>query len=170
MGLQWGDEGKGKLVDYLAGGYDAVARFNGGSNAGHTVVIGGRKHTFHLIPSGALKGKQLLVGAGVVVDPVVLAEELSLLPAEVRGSLVVDGRCSLVTPVDKELDAKVEEARGASAIGTTRRGIGPSYAMRALRLSPSLSDLVSGFDFGPLNRFYEDLSLDTGGMAAWAGD
>ena len=80
VGLQWGDEGKGKVVDYLASGYDAVARFNGGSNAGHTVVIGAKRYTFHLVPSGALKGKQLLIGAGVAVDPEVLAEELALLP------------------------------------------------------------------------------------------
>ncbi|MDG6989895.1 MAG: adenylosuccinate synthetase [Nitrososphaerota archaeon] len=168
MGLQWGDEGKGKIVDYLAGGYDAVVRFNGGSNAGHTVVIGEKKHTFHLVPSGALKGKQLLIGAGVAVDPSTLAEELAILPAEARKKLLVDWRCSLVTPVDKELDVKVEEARGDSAIGTTRRGIGPAYAMRALRLSPRVSDLLTGFDFGSLARFYESLSLDVSGLAAWA--
>ena len=170
VGLQWGDEGKGKVVDYLAGGFDAVARFNGGSNAGHTVVIGAQKHTFHLIPSGALKGKRLFIGAGVAVDPEVLSEELALLPNEARGKLLVDGRCSLVTPVDKEFDAKVEEARGASAIGTTRRGIGPSYAMRALRLSPRVSDLVAGFDFSALARFYEEFSLDATGLAAWAAE
>ena len=86
VGLQWGDEGKGKLVDYLAGRFDAVARFNGGSNAGHTVVIGEKKHTFHLVPSGVLKGRELLIGAGVALDPIVLQEELSLLPDRVRGS------------------------------------------------------------------------------------
>ncbi len=133
VGLQWGDEGKGKVVDYLAGGYDAVARFNGGSNAGHTVVIGNKRHTFHLIPSGALKGKELLVGAGVAVDPVVMSEELSLLPSSARKKLMVDGRCSLVSPLDKDLDKSLEEMRGPSAIGTTKRGIGPSYAVRALR-------------------------------------
>ena len=168
VGLQWGDEGKGKIVDYLAGGYDAVARFNGGSNAGHTVVIGDNKHTFHLIPSGALKGKEQLIGAGVAVDTVVLGEELALLPKDSREKLTVDGRCSLVTPADKEFDVKVEEARGPSAIGTTRRGIGPSYAMRALRLSPRVSDLVAGDGLGPLARFYEAYSLDTSGLEAWA--
>jgi len=170
VGLQWGDEGKGKVVDYLAGDYDAVARYNGGSNAGHTVVIGGRKHTFHLIPSGALKGKELLIGAGVVVDPVVMAEELALLPDGVRRRLTVDGRCSLVSPMDKELDAVIEGMRGDSAIGTTRRGIGPSYAIRALRLSPRVSDLLGGFDFGPLMRFYRKLSVDAAGLLAWAED
>jgi adenylosuccinate synthase len=170
VGLQWGDEGKGKLVDYLAGDYDAVARYSGGSNAGHTVVIGPRKHTFHLIPSGALKGKELLVGAGVVLDPVVLGDELGLLPNEVRKRLVVDGRCSLVSPADKELDAVLEGMRGASAIGTTRRGIGPSYAMRALRLSPRVSDLMTGFDFTSLGRFYQKLGVDPAGLIAWAED
>lgn len=170
VGLQWGDEGKGKVVDYLAGGYDAVVRFNGGSNAGHTVVIGARKHTFHLIPSGALKEKDLLIGPGVVVDPAVLGEELSLLPASVRRKLVVDGRCSLVSPSDKELDRVLEETRGASALGTTGRGIGPSYAMRALRLSPRVSDLLGDFDLGPITNFYSKLGIDSAGMIAWAED
>jgi adenylosuccinate synthase len=170
IGLQWGDEGKGKVVDYLAGGYDAVARYNGGSNAGHTVVIGVRKHTFHLVPSGALKGKELLVGAGVAVDPVVLEEELALLPDEVRRRLLVDWRCSLVSPADKELDSVLEGMRGASAIGTTRRGIGPAYAVRALRLSPRASDLVSGFEFESLGRFYRRLGVDPAGLLAWAED
>ncbi len=168
VGLQWGDEGKGKVVDYLAGGYDAVARFNGGSNAGHTVVIGGRKHTFHLIPSGALKGKELLVGAGVALDPIVLGEELSLLPEDVKRKLVIDSRCTLVSPLDKELDGLLEGMRGSSAIGTTRRGIGPSYAIRALRLSPRVSDLVAGFDFEPLTKFFKKFSIDQAGLIAWA--
>lgn len=170
VGLQWGDEGKGKVIDYLAGGYEAVARFNGGSNAGHTVVIGDRKHTFHLVPSGALKGKELLIGAGVAVDPLVLAEELSILPDDVRRRLTVDGRCSLVTPVDREFDAMLEETRGASAIGTTKRGIGPSYALRALRLSPRVTDLIAGFDYAPLAKFYRKLSLDPAGLLGWAED
>jgi adenylosuccinate synthase len=133
------------------------------------VVIGKEKHTFHLIPSGALKGKKLLVGSGVAVDPVILGEELSQLPKEVMGRLMVDGKCSLVTPVDKELDAKIEETRGDSAIGTTRRGIGPSYALRALRLSPRVVDLGS-FDFSPLSRFYEELSLDASALGDWAAE
>jgi adenylosuccinate synthase len=147
-----------------------VARYNGGSNAGHTVVIGQRKHTFHLIPSAALKGKELLIGAGVVLDPVVLAEELALLPEEVRKRLMVDGRCSLVSPADKELDAVLERMRGDSAIGTTRRGIGPSYALRSLRLSPRVSDLLAGFDFGTMNTFYRKLDVDPAGLLSWAED
>ncbi len=170
VGLQWGDEGKGKLVDYLAGQFDAVVRFNGGSNAGHTVVIGGRKHTFHLVPSGALKGKELMIGAGVVLDPVVLKEELALLPDNVRSRLVVDRRCSLVTPADRELDAVLESMRGASAIGTTKRGIGPAYAMRALRLTPKVSDLLDGFDFGAAKSFYEKFGIEVAGLLAWASE
>ena len=168
VGLQWGDEGKGKMVDYLAGGFDAVARFSGGSNAGHTVVIGQRKHTFHLLPSGVLKGKELLIGAGVAVDPVILREELSLLPTGVRNRLMVDARCALVTPQDKELDGALEDSRGASRIGTTKRGIGPSYALRALRLSPRVSDLTDGYDFSSLSKFYRDLSVDPAGLTGWA--
>ena len=167
VGLQWGDEGKGKIVDYLADRFEAVARFSGGSNAGHTVVIDGKKHTFHLVPSGALKGKELLVGAGVVVDPAILGEELALLPDETRRRLLVDGRCSLVSPLDKELDQVLEDMRGGSAIGTTKRGIGPAYAMRALRLSPRLADLTAGFDFEPLLRFYRMFDVDTSGLQAW---
>ncbi len=167
MGLQWGDEGKGKLVDYLAGQFDAVVRFNGGSNAGHTVVIGGRKHTFHLIPSGALKGKQLLIGAGVALDPVILREELSLLPDTARENLLVDGRCTLVSPLDKSFDGALEEQRGAAAIGTTKRGIGPAYAMRTLRLNPRVSDL-EGFDAEALSKFYARLGVDSAGFVSWA--
>jgi len=170
VGLQWGDEGKGKIVDYLAGGYDAVARYNGGSNAGHTVVNGTRKHTFHLIPSGALKGKELLIGAGVALDPAILGEELSLLPGEVRKRLLVDGRCTLLSPQDKELDRVLEEMRGPSAIGTTRRGIGPAYAVRALRLSPRASDIMAGFDFSALTKFYQRFSVDPAGLIAWSED
>ena len=167
MGLQWGDEGKGKIVDYLAGGYEAVARFNGGSNAGHTVVIGGSRHTFHLIPSGALKGKELLIGAGVAVDPVVLGEELALLPDETKRRLFVDGRCTLVSPLEKEFDRLLEALRGSRAIGTTGRGIGPSYAVRALRMAPRALDLMGDFDFGPLVKFYEKVGVDTAGLLEW---
>lgn len=166
--MQWGDEGKGKLVDFLAGSFDAVARFNGGSNAGHTVVIGDQRHTFHLIPSGALKGKELLIGAGVAMDPVVLSDELSVLPEEVKRRLRVDDRCTVVSPLDRDFDQALEDMRGPSAIGTTKRGIGPSYAMRALRLAPRVSDLLGEFDFSALTSFYSKLGVETAGLRAWA--
>lgn len=181
VGMQWGDEGKGKIVDYLAGGFDAVARFNGGSNAGHTVVIGGEKHTFHLIPSGALKGKQLLIGAGVALDPEVLRGELSILPESVRAKLMVDERCSLVSPFDKELDAVLEQMRGSEAIGTTMRGIGPAYAMRALRLALRASDLIkdgthpssqspSSTSWRATTQFYSRLGVDASNFRKWVED
>lgn len=131
------------------------------------MVIGGRKHTFHLVPSGALKGKQLLIGAGVALDPGVLREELSILPDKVRSSLLVDGRCTVVSPLDREFDSKLEEQRGTSAIGTTKRGIGPAYAMRALRLAPRVSDLMEGFDARSLSQFYGRLGVDAAGILSW---
>ena len=170
MGLQWGDEGKGKVVDYLAGDFEAVARFNGGSNAGHTVVIGGNRHTFHLVPSGALKGKDLLIGSGVALDPGVLREEMSILPQDARGRIMVDGRCLVVTPADRELDRVLEEMRGKSAVGTTMRGIGPAYAMRALRLAPRAMDVVDGRDLSPAEEFYRRLGIDATGLKDWAQD
>ncbi|MBI3859938.1 MAG: adenylosuccinate synthetase [Thaumarchaeota archaeon] len=170
VGLQWGDEGKGKVVDYLAGQFDAVARFNGGSNAGHTVVLGTKKHTFHLVPSGALKGKELLIGPGVALDPVVLKDELSLLPPEARGRMLVDGRATLVSPLEKKFDALLEKIRGASALGTTMRGIGPAYAMRAFRLTPVVSDLLAEFDFSPMEQFYVRVGVDPSGLQEWAAD
>jgi len=170
VGLQWGDEGKGKLVDYLAGQFDAVARFNGGSNAGHTVVIGEKKHTFHLVPSGALKGKELLIGAGVALDPIVLREELSLLPDKVKEKLLIDGRCSLVSPFDKELDVVLEQMRGSSPLGTTGRGIGPAYAMRALRLALRASDLLNNPDSGAPSQLYSRLGVDPTRFPAWVNE
>ena len=167
MGLQWGDEGKGKVVDYLAGRFEAVVRYNGGSNAGHTVVIGDKKYTFHLIPSGALKQKELLIGAGVALDPAVLADELRILPPSARKRVTVDGRCTLVTPLEKEFDGMLEAMRGSSAIGTTKRGIGPSYAMRALRLSPRVSDLIDGFDFADMERFYGKIGIPASSLRGW---
>jgi len=168
VGLQWGDEGKGKIVDYLAGDYDAVARFNGGSNAGHTVVIGKARYTFHLVPSGALKRKRLLIGPGVALDPGILAEELELLGTHrIRTNLMIDGRCTLVSPMEKRLDEFFEGLRGPLSLGTTKRGIGPSYAMRALRLTPRAGDLFTGFDARPVTKYYESFGLKSGEFKAW---
>lgn len=163
VGLQWGDEGKGKFVDYLAEDFDAVVRFNGGSNAGHTVMVNGKKVVFHLLPSGALWGKRLFIGPGVTVNPEQLAEETALFPGVRLG---IDLRATVLTPFEVWLDRKMEEMRGKSAIGTTGRGIGPSYADRMFRLSLRVCDLVSGRlpDYGPLAAAFgyrEDLT-------AWA--
>lgn len=149
VGLQWGDEGKGKLVDRLAGRFDAVVRYNGGANAGHSVVVGGVRYALHLVPSGILApGVLAVVGNGVVVDPERLIEELDGLSA--RGvdvsSLVLSDRAHVVLPYHKAEDALREELLSAapvdagsapkhvvSAIGTTRRGIGPAYADKVQR-------------------------------------
>lgn len=168
VGLQWGDEGKGKIVDYLSEGFGGVARFNGGSNAGHTVVVSGKKYTFHLVPSGAVRKKRLLIGPGVAVDTSVLSQELALLKrAGLSHRITVDGRCTLVSPLERKLDTMLESMRGAGALGTTLRGIGPSYAMRALRLTPRATDLFSVFDLEPAARFYSSLGLEAGEVRRW---
>jgi len=157
IGLQWGDEGKGKIVDYISSNCAAVVRFNGGSNAGHTVVKDGKKYVFHLLPSGAARGKEMILASGVAVDPTILSEEIG----KVSGKILVDSRCSLVTPYDKKLDELIEEKRGSLALGTTRRGIGPSYAMRALRLQPRVCDILrDGFNFQALASFYDMMHIN----------
>jgi adenylosuccinate synthase len=170
VGLQWGDEGKGKVVDYTSGSFDAVARFNGGSNAGHTIVLGRRTYRFHLIPSGIIKGKKLLVGAGVALDPVILSQELRLLGRQgFRADLMVDGRCTLVSPAEKEMDGFLEGLKEGVALGTTKMGVGPAYAIRALRLSPRPVDLLSGrFDFSRLRRVHRQLTRRAPDLEGWA--
>lgn len=138
VGLQWGDEGKGKVVDLLAADHDAVVRFNGGANAGHSVVVKGERFALHLIPSGILHpGKLAVIGNGVVVDPEKLLEELDTLGAKGVDTtgLRVSSRAHLVMPYHKAEDAIREEmlASGGAPIGTTRRGIGPSYADKIQR-------------------------------------
>ncbi len=169
IGLQWGDEGKGKIVDYHAGRFDGVARYNGGSNAGHTIVLGNRTYVFHLLPSGLLKGKRLFIGPGVVLDPLTLSEELDLAKKEgIKLDLTIDGRCTLVSPFETELDAIIEKARGSKALGTTRRGIGPAYAMRALRVVPRAMDLASGsFDLTSAKALYSLFTKDVPDLTGW---
>ncbi len=169
IGLQWGDEGKGKIVDYHAGRFDGVARYNGGSNAGHTIVLGNRTYVFHLLPSGLLKGKKLFIGPGVVLDPVMLKEELDLAQKEgIKLDLMIDGRCTIVSPLEREMDAIIEKARGSKALGTTRRGIGPAYAMRALRVIPRAMDLLSGtFDLASAKALYSLFTKEIPDLTRW---
>ncbi len=169
VGLQWGDEGKGKVVDYLSDRFDGVARYNGGSNAGHTVVIGPTRYRFHLIPSGVLKGKKLFIGAGVALDTEVLKEELRTLSSQgVEADLLIDGRCTMVSPLEKQFDGFLESMRGSGAIGTTRMGIGPAYAARALRMSPRALDLFSkAFDMSHQSRFYREVTGKRPSLASW---
>ena len=132
IGSQWGDEGKGKVVDFLAGQVDYVARFNGGNNAGHTVINEFGTFKIHLVPSGIFARNAVgLIGGGVVIDPAVLLEEIELLNkagVDVDGRLWVSPRSHLIMPYHKILDGLYEEAKGAGATGTTRRGIGPVFA------------------------------------------
>ncbi|MDG6925523.1 MAG: adenylosuccinate synthase [Nitrososphaerota archaeon] len=169
VGLQWGDEGKGKIVDYYADRFEAVVRYNGGSNAGHTIVIGGRTFVFHLLPSGSLKKKKLLIGPGVALDPLTLRDELDLIAKEGgQADLLIDSRCTVVTPLEKEMDAFIEGLRGDNPIGTTKRGIGPSYAMRALRLVPRAGDLDNGtFDMSSAVAFYRSFMKTLPDLESW---
>jgi len=135
LGTQWGDEGKGKAVDVLAREFDFVARFNGGNNAGHTIVTASGTFKFHLIPSGILQPRaRCLVGGGVVMDPSVLLDEINALRAagvSIEKRLFISRRAHLILPYHKILDGLYEEAKGAGATGTTRRGIGPAFADKA---------------------------------------
>ena len=146
-GLQWGDEGKGKIVDYLTEGADLVVRGQGGNNAGHTVIVGENKYILHLVPSGILwPGKQNVIGNGVVLDPVGLAGEIATLEGQgvtiTPDNLLISDRAHVVLPYHCDLDAAQEKARGKFAIGTTRRGIGPAYSDKATRNGLRLADLL----------------------------
>lgn len=146
VGTQWGDEGKGKLVDVLTEHAQAVVRFQGGHNAGHTIVIAGKQTILHLVPAGILRDNvRCLIGNGVVLDPVALFKELDMLSA--TGSVQTDGRlgisaaCPLILPSHVALDHAREHAKGAAAIGTTGRGIGPAYEDKVARRAVRLGDL-----------------------------
>jgi adenylosuccinate synthase len=148
IGAQWGDEGKGKVVDLLTEHAQLVVRFQGGNNAGHTLVVGGQKTVLHLIPSGILHpGKTCVIGNGVVVDPAVLVGEIDALKA--RGflkddaQLLISDNAHVIFPWHKLLDSFREKARGGSAIGTTGRGIGPSYEDKVARRGIRMRDLLN---------------------------
>ena len=146
IGTQWGDEGKGKVVDMLTDRVEAVVRFQGGHNAGHTVVIDGDKTVLHLIPSGILRADtQCLIGNGVVLSPGALIEEIEMLEGRgvpARERLRISGACPLILPYHVELDLAREKARGSAAIGTTGRGIGPAYEDKAARRALRVADLL----------------------------
>lgn len=137
VGLQWGDEGKARVIDFLTEKSDYVVRFQGGSNAGHTVVANGEKHVFHLIPSGVLHDNVIcLIGPGVVLDPWSLKEEMDGIRAtipDINKRIVISSGCHLVLPYHRQLDMVYENLKGDNKIGTTGRGIGPCYSDRALR-------------------------------------
>ena len=149
LGLQWGDEGKGKIVDFLAPKYDLVARFQGGPNAGHTLEFDGIKHVLHQIPSGVFReGKQNIIGNGVVLDPVIFMNEVSQINKKfnisLKDILSISTRAQLISPVHRLLDKVLEKNKGKNKIGSTLKGIGPTYqdkiGRHGLRVGEILSD------------------------------
>jgi len=156
VGAQWGDEGKGKIIDVLTEQADLVVRSQGGSNAGHTVKIDDKQYILHLIPSGILrKGKRCLIGNGVVIDPLSLVRELDGLKKEkvdVRGRLHISDKAHLVMPYHHEIEACSERLKGKNKIGTTLRGIGPAYGDKIARTGLRLGELVDPKVFEPRLR------------------
>ena len=150
VGTQWGDEGKGKVTDFLAEKADIIVRYQGGNNAGHTVVAKGEEFKLHLIPSGILyEDKTCVIGNGVVVDPKVLLDELDYL-AERKvktGKLLISSNAHVIMPYHRLLDALEEESRGEHKIGTTKRGIGPAYMDKTLRIVIRIMDLIDEDEF-----------------------
>ena len=145
LGLQWGDEGKGKIVDVLTSNYNIIARFQGGPNAGHTLVFNGMKHVLHTIPSGIFHADAVnLVGNGVVIDPVIFKNELDKLAiqdVDYRKSLVISRKAHLILPTHRLLDAASEASKGKAKIGSTLKGIGPTYMDKTGRNGIRVGDL-----------------------------
>ncbi len=146
VGAQWGDEGKGKIVDWLSAHFDIVARYQGGHNAGHTVQVGGRRFVLHLIPSGILREEKVcVIGNGVVVDPEALREEVAMLRREgisvAPGRLLVSHRAHVILPYHRALEAALEQQLGEQRVGTTMRGIGPAYEFKYGRRGLRVGDL-----------------------------
>ncbi|HEU5138750.1 MAG TPA: adenylosuccinate synthase [Bacillales bacterium] len=156
VGTQWGDEGKGKITDFLSEHAEAIARYQGGNNAGHTIVFGGKKYKLHLIPSGIFyDDKVCVIGNGMVIDPKALVEELNYLHGHgvSTKNLRISNRAHLILPYHHKLDVLEEESKGADKIGTTKKGIGPAYMDKAARIGIRIADLLEPEEFTEkLNR------------------
>src|SRR5204863_7341826 len=178
---QWGDEGKGKIVDLLTPNFSVVARYQGGHNAGHTVYVNGRKFVLHLIPSGILHaGVTCIIGNGVVVDPHALFREIDQLAGlgiDITGRLFVSDKAHLILSYHRELDILSEARRGERKIGTTSRGIGPAYEDKVGRRGIRVGDLADTSADGPLagairenvaarNRIVGDSALNAADLLA----
>jgi len=161
FGSQWGDEGKGKVVDYLAAKADYTVRFHGGNNAGHTVIVDGKKYPFHLMPSGILNKKTIgVIGNGVIIDPEVLLLEIKQLQEQgmdLTKKLIISPRCHLIMPYHKALDEAYENARGKNKLGTTKRGIGPTFADKVSYNGIRLYELFNFTYFEEKFRFQAEL-------------
>lgn len=160
LGAQWGDEGKGKVVDLLADRFDIVTRYQGGHNAGHTVFVGSQKFVLKLIPSGILRGKRAVIGNGVVIDPGALLEEIDMLEqagVDVRRLLVVSNRAHVIFPFHRTVEKVSENRPDRVAIGTTSRGIGPCYEDKVGRRGVRIAELL---DREAFHAFYASLAED----------
>ena len=147
VGLQWGDEGKGKIVDVLSEDFDIVVRFQGGSNAGHTVIVGDETHKFRIMPTGAIRGKSVVIGNGVVVDPVILLKEIETLQAAgLEIDLLVSDRAHLITPYQIQIDGLTDSEKGSKKVGTTKRGIGPTYSDKVSRIGVRFCDFIDSLN------------------------
>jgi adenylosuccinate synthase len=147
LGLQWGDEGKGKLVDFITPNYDIIARFQGGANAGHTLIFDGKKHVLHLIPSGIFRDNCInIIGSGVVIDPIALVEEIKLLESHgvnVKPKLRISNKAHLILPTHRVLDKVSELDKGDKKIGSTLKGIGPTYMDKTGRNGVRMGDIFN---------------------------
>jgi adenylosuccinate synthase len=150
LGAVWGDEGKGKVVDYLTPNYDIVARFQGGSNAGHTIKFDGKTYVLHLIPSGIFNERCInVIGNGVVIDPIALVDEIKLLEAEgidVKSKLIISNKAHLILPIHKLIDRIKEEKKGDTKIGSTLKGIGPSYSDKISRTNFRVGEIFTNLE------------------------
>lgn len=150
LGLQWGDEGKGKVVDVLTPDYNIVARFQGGPNAGHTLEFDGKKYVLRSIPSGIFQPNTVnVIGNGVVIDPVLFKEEAEALEAsgvDIKKILKISKKAHLIMPTHRLLDAANEKAKGGKKIGTTGKGIGPTYTDKISRNGLRLGDTLNDFE------------------------
>jgi len=146
LGLQWGDEGKGKVVDYLAPKYDIIARFQGGPNAGHTLEFDGKKHVLHQIPSGIFHENKLnIIGNGVVLDPITFSKEIDLLKPfnlDLKNALLISSKAQMIIPTHRLLDQAFEQSKGDAKIGSTLRGIGPTYQDKMARVGLRVGDIL----------------------------
>lgn len=145
VGTQWGDEGKGKICDLVAGEYDAVVRYSGGNNAGHTIVVGGKKYGLHQIPSGIMYSDKLsVIGNGCVVNPKVTLEEIDMFEADgiSTANLKISGNAHVIMPYHMDLDGAYDASLGDKAIGTTKRGIGPCYQDKMARIGVRMQDML----------------------------
>ncbi|MCX7728118.1 MAG: adenylosuccinate synthase [Bacteroidia bacterium] len=159
LGLQWGDEGKGKLVDILSPAYDIIARFQGGPNAGHTLIFNGKKHVLHTIPSGIFRDTIInLIGNGVVIDPLVLINEIKNIEQqgiEVKNRLLISKRAHLILPSHRWLDAASEALKGKNKIGSTLKGIGPAYMDKTGRNGLRIGDIELPDFQDKFNQLYQ---------------